>query len=99
MERLLEKWGQMVARWPLAIVLAWVALVVAALHFSPSIDAVAQNQNLSSLPASAPSQRAAQLYDTKFLAGQRSASNETDLLILTDSRGISDRSEEHTSEL
>jgi RND superfamily putative drug exporter len=90
MERLLEKWGQMVARWPLAIVLAWVALVVAALHFSPSIDAVAQNQNLSSLPASAPSQRAAQLYDTKFLAGQRSASNETDLLILTDSRGISD---------
>jgi RND superfamily putative drug exporter len=90
MERLLERWGQVVARWPLVILLAWVVLVVAALHFSPSLAAVAQQQNLSSLPASALSQRASQLYATKFVAGQNTASHETDVIILTDSRGISD---------
>lgn len=90
MERLLEQWGRVVARWPLVILLAWVALVVAALHFSPSLAAVAQQQNLSSLPASAPSERAGQLYAAKFAAGQRAGAHETDLIILTDSRGISD---------
>jgi len=86
MELLLEKWGQIVARWPLVIVLAWVVLVVAALRFSPALGAVAQQQNLSSLPASAPSQ----LYATRFVAGQRAAGHEIDMLILTDTHGISD---------
>lgn len=90
MERLLEQWGRVVARWPLVILLAWVVLVVAALHFSPSLAAVAQQQNLSSLPARAPSARAGQLYAAKFAVGQRAASHETDLIILTDARGISD---------
>jgi uncharacterized membrane protein YdfJ with MMPL/SSD domain len=64
--------------------------VVAAVHFAPSLSAVADQQNLSSLPASAPSMLAKQLYTTKFVAGQRSANTEQDVLVLADPHGISD---------
>src|SRR5690242_15766568 len=90
MERLLEHWGRVVARWPLVVVLAWVALVGVAFHFGPSLSAVADQQNISSLPSDAPSVRAGQLYKTMFLAGQRSANTEEDLIVLADPRGISD---------
>jgi putative drug exporter of the RND superfamily len=90
MERLLEHWGRVVARWPLVIILAWVAVVVVAFHFSPSLSTVADQQNLSSLPSNAPSVRADQLYTTKFVAGQLSANKEEDVLVLADPRGISD---------
>ena len=90
MERLLERWGRVVARWPLVVVLAWVALVAVAFHFGPSLSAVADQQDISSLPADAPSVRAGQLYRTMFLAGQRSANTEEDLIVLADPRGISD---------
>jgi RND superfamily putative drug exporter len=90
MERLLERWGRVVARWPLVIIVCWVALVAVAFHFGPSLSAVADQQNISSLPSDAPSVRADQLYSTKFIAGQRSANLEEDLLVLTDPRGISD---------
>lgn len=90
MERLLERWGQVVARWPLVIILAWVAIVAVAFHFGPSLSAVADQQKLSSLPSDAPSVRADQLYTTKFVAGQRSANVEEDLIVLADPRGISD---------
>src|SRR5579871_5375467 len=90
MERLLERWGRVVARWPLVILVCWVALVAAAFHFGPSLSAVADQQNISSLPSDAPSARAGQLYRTTFLAGQRSANTEEDLIVLADPHGISD---------
>src|SRR5215831_3136540 len=90
MERFLERWGRVVARWPLVIILAWVALVAAAFSFGPSLSAVADQQQLSSLPSNAPSVRADQLYRAKFLAGQRSANTEEDVIVLVDPRGISD---------
>ena len=90
MERLLERWGRVVARWPLVILLAWVALVAVAFYFAPSLSAVADQQNLSSLPPDAPSVRADQVYRTKFIAGQRSANTEEDVIVLADPHGISD---------
>jgi RND superfamily putative drug exporter len=90
MERFLERWGRVVARWPLVIVLAWVALVFVAFRFGPSLSAVADSQKIASLPSDAPSVRAGQLYTTKFVAGQRSAHTEEDVLVLTDPQGISD---------
>jgi RND superfamily putative drug exporter len=90
MERLLERWGRIVARMPLLIVAAWIILVIAALRFGPSLDSVAAQQNVQSLPSSAPSMRAAQLYAAKFAAGQQSQQQETDVLVLTDPHGISD---------
>jgi uncharacterized membrane protein YdfJ with MMPL/SSD domain len=90
MESFLEKWARFVARWPLLIIVVWIVLVVAALKFGPSLDAVAAKQNsTSSLPASAPSVQADHIYTTKFAAGQQSVNKETDLLVLTDPQGIS----------
>jgi putative drug exporter of the RND superfamily len=89
MERVLERWGRIVARAPLLIVGAWIVLVIAALHVGPTIDSVAAKQNVQSLPDSAPSIRAAQLYATKFAAGRQSQQQETDVMVLTDPQGIS----------
>lgn len=89
MEAVLERWGRFVARWPLLILACWLVIVFAALRFGPSLGAVAANQNTSSLPASAPSMRAQQVYTTKFAAGRQSLHQETDLLVLTDPHGIS----------
>lgn len=89
MERLLERWGHIVARAPLLVVAAWIVLAIAALHFGPSLDSVAAKQNVQSLPSSAPSMRAAQLYTLKFAAGRQSQQQETDVLVLTDPQGIS----------
>ena len=91
MEALLERWGRFVARWPLLIIALWIVIVFAALRFGPSLSAVSARQNTSSLPASAPSMRADQLYTTKFAAGQLSLKKETNLLVLTDPQGISTR--------
>jgi RND superfamily putative drug exporter len=89
MEALLEKWAGIIVRWPLIIIALWIVLVAAAWHFAPSIDAVAATQNnTSSLPASAPSRQADQVYAEKF-PGAGSLNNETDLVILTDPQGIS----------
>ena len=90
MERLLERWGQIAARVPLVVVAAWVVLAIAALRFGPSLDSVAAKQNVQALPSSAPSMQAAHLYATKFAAGRQGRNQETDLLVLTDPRGISD---------
>lgn len=90
MEMVLEKWARFVARWPLLIITVWIILVAIALKFGPSINAVAAMQNnTSSLPASAPSAQADHIYTTKFAAGQATARKETDVLVLTDPRGIS----------
>lgn len=89
MEALLERWGRFVARWPWLIIIIWLVIVIAALHFGPSLGAVAATQQTSDLPASAPSSRAAQLYATKFVAGQQNLNKETDLLVMTDPQGIS----------
>src|SRR5215469_18221837 len=90
MEALLEKWARFVTRWPLLIIAIWIIIVPIALKFGPSLDAVAAKQNnTSSLPASALSVQADQLYNTKFAAGQQSVNKETDLLVLTDPQGIS----------
>jgi len=88
MQHILERWGRFVARWPLLIIVAWIVLALVARRAGPSLDAVSQTQNTSSLPASAPSVRAAQLYATTFAAGRHSANTETDLFVLTDPRGI-----------
>lgn len=89
MESLLERWGRIVARFPLVILVAWIVLVIAAFHFGPSIQAVAATQNVHPLPSSTPSQQASQLYQTKFADGQRQSAGETDVLVLTDMHGIS----------
>jgi putative drug exporter of the RND superfamily len=90
MEALLEKWARFVARWPLLIIVVWIILVAVALKCGPSINDVAAMQHAtSSLPASAPSMQADHIYDTKFAAGQASVNKETDVLVLTDPRGIS----------
>ena len=90
METLLEKWARFVARWPLLIIAVWIILVAVALKFGPSIGAVAAMQNhTSSLPASAPSVQADHLYTTKFAVGHARVHRETDVLVLTDPRGIS----------
>src|ERR1700759_4321723 len=47
--------------YPWAIGAAWVAGVVAAMALLPSLSSVTQSDNTSFLPASAPSERAAQL--------------------------------------
>jgi putative drug exporter of the RND superfamily len=90
MEHLLERWGRVVANWPLVIIIVWIALVVAAFHFSPSLSSVSDQQDVLSLPSSAPSMRADRLYTTKFVEGQRSANTEEDALVLADPHGISD---------
>jgi putative drug exporter of the RND superfamily len=60
------------------------------LKFGPSINAVAAMQNnRSSLPASAPSVQADNIYTTKFAAGQATVHKETDVLVLADPQGIS----------
>ncbi len=89
MEALLERWGRFVARWPFLIIALWIVIVFAALHFGPSLNAVSATQNTSSLPASAPSVHAQQVYTTTFAAGQQSRHQEMDVLVLTDPRGIS----------
>ncbi len=89
MELLLEKWGRLVARFPLVILAAWIVLVVAAFHFGPSLQAVAEAQNIQALPSSAPSVQADHLYRTKFAEGQRQSAGESDLLVLADAHGIS----------
>jgi putative drug exporter of the RND superfamily len=89
MEALLERWGRFVARWPFLIIALWIVIVFAALHFGPSLSAISAKQNTSSLPASAPSMRANQLYTTKFAAGKLGLKKEINLLVLTDPQGIS----------
>lgn len=88
MELLLERWGRIVARFPLVILAAWIVLVVAAFHFGPSLQTVAEAQNIQTLPSTAPSVRATHLYRAGFADGQRQSAGEDDLLVLTDSRGI-----------
>ena len=53
--------GRLAVRFRWAIVAAWVAGLVAAMALLPSLSSVTQGDNTSFLPASAPSQRAAQL--------------------------------------
>src|SRR5690348_8694140 len=53
--------GRMAVRFRWAIVLAWVAGAAAAMALLPSLSSVTQSDNTSFLPASAPSERAAQL--------------------------------------
>src|SRR6266478_2123374 len=53
--------GRLSVRFRWAIVLAWVAGTVAAMTLLPSLSAVTQSDNTSFLPASAPSEQAAQL--------------------------------------
>ena len=53
--------GRLSVRFRWAIVLAWVAGAAAAMALLPSLSSVTQSDNTSFLPASAPSQRAAQL--------------------------------------
>lgn len=90
MESLLERWGRIVARFHFVILVTWIVLVVAAFHFGPSLQAVAEAQNVQALPSTAPSVQADHLYRTKFADGRRESVGETDLLVLTDAKGISD---------
>ena len=53
--------GRLAVRFRWAIVLAWVAGTAAAMVLLPSLSSVTQSDNTSFLPASAPSQQAAQL--------------------------------------
>jgi putative drug exporter of the RND superfamily len=53
--------GRLAVRFRWAIVLAWVAATVAAMTLLPSLSDVTQSDNTSFLPASAPSEQAAQL--------------------------------------
>src|SRR6516225_2385906 len=53
--------GRLAVRFRWVIVLAWAAGVVAAMVLLPSLSAVTQGDNTSFLPASAPSEQAAQL--------------------------------------
>jgi putative drug exporter of the RND superfamily len=53
--------GRLAVRFRWAIVLAWVAGTIAAMVLLPSLSSVTQSDNTSFLPASAPSERAAQL--------------------------------------
>ncbi len=53
--------GRLSVRFRWAIVLAWVAGAVAAMTLLPSLSSVTQSDNTSFLPASAPSEQAAQL--------------------------------------
>jgi len=53
--------GQIAVRFRWAIILAWVAGTVAAMMLLPSLSSVTQSDNTSFLPASAPSEQAAQL--------------------------------------
>jgi len=53
--------GRLAVRFRWAIVLAWVAGAAAAMALLPSLSSVTQSDNTSFLPASAPSQQAAQL--------------------------------------
>src|SRR5260370_40851775 len=53
--------GRLSVRFRWAIVLAWVAGAVAAMALLPSLSSVTQGDNTSFLPASAPSEQAAQL--------------------------------------
>lgn len=89
MESMLDKWGHFVARFPLVILAAWIVLVVAAFHFGPSLQAVAESQNIQTLPGSAPSVQADHLYRTQFAEGQRQSAGESDALVLADTHGIS----------
>lgn len=89
MESLLERWGRIVARFHFVILAAWVVLVVAAFHFGPSLQSVAEAQNVQALPSTAPSAQADHLYRTKFVGGKRESAGETDVLVLSDTQGIS----------
>jgi putative drug exporter of the RND superfamily len=53
--------GRLAVRFRWAIVLAWVAATVATMTLLPSLSDVTQSDNTSFLPASAPSEQAAQL--------------------------------------
>jgi RND superfamily putative drug exporter len=53
--------GRLTVRFRWAIVLAWAAGAAAAMALLPSLSSVTQSDNTSFLPASAPSERAAQL--------------------------------------
>src|SRR5579862_1783145 len=53
--------GRLSVRYRWAIVAAWVAGTVAAMALLPSLSSVTQSDNTSFLPASAPSERAAEL--------------------------------------
>ncbi len=53
--------GRLTVRFRWAILLAWIIGMVAAMALLPSLGSVTQGDNTSFLPASAPSQRAAQL--------------------------------------
>ena len=53
--------GRLAVRFRWAIVVAWVAGTVAAMTLLPSLSDVTQSDNTSFLPASAPSEQAAQL--------------------------------------
>lgn len=48
---LLERWGRLVARFSLVILAAWIVLVLAAFHFGPSLQSVAEAQNVQALPS------------------------------------------------
>jgi RND superfamily putative drug exporter len=89
MEALLEKWSLFISRWSLLIVIVWILLVIVAFRFAPSITSVAAQQKIATLPATAESVQADKLYGSKFAVGQQAVNTETDLIILTDPRGIS----------
>src|SRR5687767_6516313 len=71
-----HRWGQLVSRFPLAIVVAWVVLAVMAISTSPDWSEVAQEGEFVFLPQDSSSKQAEALYRQAFLTAEAGESGD-----------------------
>lgn len=74
-----------IVRWPLAVIMIWIAMAVALPLSLPSLNEMAQKHPLAMLPSSAPSNVAAREMTEAF---QEAGTDNLLLVVLTDERGL-----------
>lgn len=81
----MRRLADVVARWPAAIILVWVAIAVVLPQSFPSLNEMAQKNPLAMLPGNAPSSVAAREMTKGF---SETGTDDLLLVVLSDERGV-----------
>lgn len=81
----MRRLAEVVARWPAAIILVWVAIAVVLPQSFPSLNEMAQKNPLAMLPGNAPSSVAAREMTKGF---SETGTDDLLLVVLSDERGV-----------
>lgn len=81
----MRRLAAVIVRWPLAVIMIWIAMAVALPLSLPSLNEMAQKHPLAMLPSSAPSNVAAREMTEAF---QEAGTDNLLLVVLTDERGL-----------